>query len=94
MIKLEKGESYREEKICGGVLFYRNDPLEKWKCRVRMKNGEVVEAVYEGESECGLKTHLVYCGNMWAERTSSKALDGHCRFIGNPCVLLPVGVSV
>lgn len=62
--------------------------------RVRLHTGEVVEAAYECESEAGFKTHLVDIGLPWCLRTSSKNINGECRFVGNPCVLVPVGVSV
>lgn len=93
MKPLSKGESYREEKICGGVLLYRNEPLEKWKCRVRLHTGEVVEAVYDHPS-LAEKCHWVEIdGIAYFARSKIKETDD-CRFVGPACVLLPVGVSV
>jgi len=66
--------------------------------RVRLHTGEVVEAVYECESEVGHKTHLVRLnGQSWCERVMGSSCTKNIsigRFVGNPCDPVPVGVSV
>lgn len=74
-------------------------PLSKGDtCRVRLHTGEVVEAVYLCESEAGNKTHLVcFDGDRWAERVMGSLCTKDVsigRFVGPPCALVSVGVSV
>lgn len=76
----------------------RGDP-----CRVRLHTGEVVDAVYD-EPRCDLdkyceiyqtKDHWLKSLNGYGLLAVGKPeLDFECRFVGNPCVLVPVGVSV
>lgn len=78
-------------------------PLSKGDtCRVRLHTGEVVEAVYD-EPVKGLDCcHHLNCGTLIAiggytlrGRIKHKSMLNHeCVFVGNPCVLLPVEVSV
>ena len=93
MIKLEKGAKYRREKILGGVLFYRNYTGEKWKCRVRLHTGEVVEAEYDEPAAFGKHHWVEYNGRFLQTVGYSHRLNRFsvCRLIGNPCDLVPVG---
>lgn len=77
--------------------------LEKGaKVRVRLHTGEVVEAVYgEPIDDLDCCHHLNYGaliaigGNVLRTRIRHKSmLDHECVFVGPPCVLGPVGVSV
>jgi hypothetical protein len=66
-------------------------PLSKGDpCRVRLHTGEVVEAEYFDSSEIE-KHHIVKVRNRHWLRIGS--YNGS-RFIGPPCVILPVGASV
>jgi hypothetical protein len=66
------------------------------KVRVRLGTGEVAEAVYDGPS--GIKKqHWVHvrgrlCRAMYY--TNSTGAVPRVRFVGPPCVLVPVGVVV
>lgn len=73
-------------------------PLKKGDpCRVRLHTGEVVEAVYDKPSIIE-KDHFVkvegktYRATSWPDITENMITE--CRFVGNPCLLVPVGVSV
>lgn len=77
-------------------------PLTKGDpCRVRLINGEVVEAVYEEADRHAKKCHWVCLGSGGLavalgrppEAGSSMSLP-LVRFVGPACVLVPVGVSV
>lgn len=77
-------------------------PLSKGDpCRVRLHTGEVVDAVYECESEAGGKTHLVRLNNKyWCDRVMGSICTKDVsigRFVGPACDhvdIVPVGVSV
>lgn len=99
-MKPEKGAKYRREKILGGVLFYRNYTGEKWKCRVRLHTGEVVEAVYDERAATGPHHWVEHEGELMQTVGLSEHIQrsgeyhARCRLIGPSCALLPVGVSV
>lgn len=70
-------------------------------CRVRLHTGEVVEAVYDCPDRFADKAHWVYLNGCklalaWGNKPESGGENYHqsVRFVGNPCVLLPVVVSV
>lgn len=70
------------------------------KCRVRLHNNTVVEAVYLRPSMLDPKCHhlLIFGGEpaiAWGRKPFVGWKGRHCvRFVGNPCVLLHEGVSV
>lgn len=77
-------------------------PLSKGDpCRVRLHTGEVVEAEYQSRDPNRKKAHFVLMrdGSL-ALAWKYNPIDGDefsyeaVRFVGNPCVLVPVGVSV
>lgn len=68
-------------------------PLSKGDTvKVRLHTGEVVEAVYDGPMDSMFceKHHFVEINDC----AMVAGKHGGCRFVGNPCVLVPVGVSV
>ncbi len=69
--------------------------LEKGaKVRVRLHTGEVVVGKYDEPSLVNIKNHFVrYKDDILLARGKTRNLL-HCRFVGNPCDLVPVGVSV
>lgn len=70
-------------------------PLSKGDtCRVRLHTGEVVEAVYDEPSLLSPKKHFVFYKNDILLAVGKIKMPANCRFVGNPCVLLPVGASV
>lgn len=69
-------------------------PLSKGDpCRVRLHTGEVVEAVYDEPIVTGDKKHFVKYKNDFLVAVKKTKRPGHCRFVGNPCDLVPLGVS-
>lgn len=77
-------------------------PLKKGdKCPVRRHTGEVVEAEYHSQDPNRKKFHFVLmCDGYLALAWKYEPMAGDefsyeaVRFVGNPCVLVPVGVSV
>lgn len=74
--------------------------LEKGaKAKVRLHTGEVVEAEYEERASVGAHHWVLHKGKALQTVGLTVHLDKgnyfeRCRFVGNPCVLMPVGVSV
>ena len=63
--------------------------------RVRLHIGEAAEAVYECFGSPDFKHHyLRYMGDMLITVNRRIIKEWECRFVGPPCVLVPVGVSV
>lgn len=64
-------------------------------CRVRLHTGEVVDAVYD-EPGAIYKDHWVHVNQRLCRATNylSDEVVPRVRFVGNPCDLVPVGVSV
>jgi hypothetical protein len=73
-------------------------PLTKGDpCRVRLHTGEVVEAVYDDTARYPKdhpKCHWVEFNNRQYFARQKIVHFNDCRFVGNPCDLVPVGVSV
>ena len=65
------------------------------KVRVRLHNGEVVEAVYDERAAHGPHHWVEHEGELMQTVGLSEDIQraGACRFIGPSCVLGPVGVS-
>ena len=75
-------------------------PEKGAKVRVRLHTGEVVEAVYDQPRATNNKEHWLNIAYphrcVHAARHPEPASDfdfEKVRFVGNPCDLLPVGVS-
>ena len=70
--------------------------LEKGaKAKVRLHTGEVVVGKYQFPvGQFMQKSHWVKYGRRLLLACSQITDDESCRFVGNPCVLVPVGVSV
>lgn len=69
--------------------------LEKGaKVKVRLHTGEVVEAVYDEPDVDNKMEHWVYVNGRPFLAAKNYKFYGGCRFVGNPCDLVPVGVSV
>jgi ribosomal protein S12 len=69
--------------------------LEKGaKVKVRLHTGEVVDAVYAGASTYVEKHHWILIDGFSKVMGDFRGSFAQCRLIGNPCVLVPVGVSV
>lgn len=66
----------------------KGDPV-----KVRLHTGEVVEAVYDCPSTIRKAHKLRLNGNLLIA-VKKPEYTWECRIIGNPCVLVPVGVSV
>lgn len=64
--------------------------------RVRLHTGEVVEAVYDEPHHVDAKRHWVDTNEYGYMIAGADNPDGEvrCRFVGNPCDLVPVGVSI
>ena len=60
-------------------------------CRVRLHTGEVVEAVYDEPLVTGDKKHFVKCKDDFLIAVKKTKKSRHCRFVGNPCKLTPIG---
>lgn len=71
-------------------------PLSKGDpCRVRLHTGKIVSARYQSPvGQFMQKSHWVKYGRRLLLACSQITDDESCRFVGNPCVLLPVGASV
>lgn len=70
-------------------------PLTKGDpCRVRLHSGEVVEAEYDSQCTYVKEHHWVLIDGFSKVMGDFRGLFAECRFVGNPCVLVPVGVSV
>lgn len=71
----------------------KGDPV-----KVRLHTGEVVEAVYDRNGVSKMHWVCIYGEPHLACGSKPEAADECChasvRFVANPCVLLPVGVSV
>jgi hypothetical protein len=64
--------------------------------RVRLHTGEVVEAGYSHKAAIG-PNHWVIHNNEKHQAVgifSDSIIFPQCRFVGNPCVLVPVGVKL
>lgn len=63
-------------------------------CRVRLHTGEVVEAVYDRANSEGFKHHYLRYKDDQLIAVSRKLINRwECRFVGNPCALVPIGDS-
>lgn len=70
-------------------------PLSKGApVKVRLHTGEVVEAVYKEYDEDWGMHYLDLNGYEIIAPNRETNNDWECRFIGSPCVLVPVGVSL
>ena len=73
--------------------------LEKGaQVKVRLHNGEVVEAVYTHRNTIDFKVHHVQLPSgeqaiAWGRKPMPSETVMAVRFVGNPCVLLHEGVS-